>query len=310
MLARVLPLLLLLGSTAAAQSVAMVDPRPSLAWRAPAACPDGASLQARIERRLERSLDDAVAGIEVDVVQNADRYVARIDLRAITVANDVRTLTSTHCDELADAVAVIVARVASEAIAKKRVATTEDVHDKIIVEPDPPPKTRLWSIGMRASGVSGIGVIPKVGVAAEMAIVVRRDELLAELVGTRWIDSYAQLHDGAPAVVNVFLDTAAGRVGWRPQHLPLRAWATVEFGLMGGNSVRLPSEQFDSGRWIAAGAGFGVAWQMNKWLRLVGTNETMLAIDRVRFATGAGLVVYAPSPMSFRASAGLEVGWQ
>jgi hypothetical protein len=49
---------------------------------------------------------------------------------------------------------------------------------------------------------------------------------------------------------------------------------------------------------------------MNKWLRLVGTNETMVAIDRVRFTMGNGLVVYAPSPMSFRASAGLEVGWQ
>jgi hypothetical protein len=49
---------------------------------------------------------------------------------------------------------------------------------------------------------------------------------------------------------------------------------------------------------------------MNKWLRLVGTNETMVAIDRVRFTTGSGLVVYAPSPMSFRASAGIEVGWQ
>ena len=40
------------------------------------------------------------------------------------------------------------------------------------------------------------------------------------------------------------------------------------------------------------------------------SNETMLAIDRVRFTLGDGIVVYAPSPMSFRASVGLEVGWQ
>lgn len=305
-------IVVLLGfaSAAAAQSVAMVDPKPGLAWRAPAGCPDAASLRARIEQRLERSLDDVVLGIEVDVALASGRYTARIDLRSITVANDVRTLTSVRCEELADAVAVIVTRVASEAIARKRTAVAEDLHDQIIVEEPTPPKRRLWSIGSRVSAVSGIGVIPQVGVAAEVAIVVRRDNLLAEVAGTRWLDSYSQFHDGAPAVVNVLLDTAAGRFGWRPSHLPLRAWTAVEFGLMAGSSVKLPTEQLEPGRWIAAGVGFGVAWQMNKWLRLVGTNETMVAIDRVRFTTGNGLVVYAPSPMSFRASAGIEIGWQ
>jgi len=297
---------------AAAQSVAMVDPKPSLQWRAPAGCPDAASLRARVERRLELSLDDVVIGIEIDVALKAGRYVARVDLRAMTVANDVRTLTSSHCDELADAVAVIVTRVASDAIARRRTAVRheEDVHERIVVHPPARPTPRLWSVGGRIGAVSGIGVIPKVGLAAELAITVRRDELLAEVAGTRWLDSYAQFHDGAPAVVNVMLDTAAARVGWRPAHLPLRAWAAMEFGMMDGSSTEVPGEQFDSGRWIAAGAGFGVAWQMTKWLRLVGSNETMLAIDRMRFRTGDGLVVYAPSPMSFRASAGIEVGWQ
>lgn len=299
------------AAQAVSPSVAMVDAKPGLAWRAPASCPDAASLRARVEQRLERSLDDVVLGIEVDVALTAGRYVARVDLRAMTVANDVRTLTSKRCSELADAVAVIVTRVASDAIARKRTAVEEDVRDSIIVEPLVlPEKPRLWTIGARFSGVSGIGVIPKVGLAAELAVIVRRDELLAEIAGTRWLDSTAQFHDGAPAVVSVILDTAAARVGWRPPHLPLRAWAAVEYGMMAGNSVKLPTEQLESGRWIAAGAGFGVAWQMTKWLRLVGSNETMIAVDRVRFTMGDGLVVYAPSPMSFRASAGIEVGWQ
>ena len=299
------------AESAPGASVAMADTKAGLAWHAPDGCPDAAGLRARVEQRLERSLDDVVIGIEVDVVLNADRYVARIDLRAMTVANDVRTLTSTHCDELADAVAVIVTRVASEAIARKRVATREDLRKQFIPDTTPAkPMPHLWSIGGRFSAVSGIGVIPKVGLAAEVAIVARRGELLAEVAGTRWLDSFAQLHDGAPAAVDVMLDTAAARFGWRPANLPLRAWTAVELGMMDGNSTKLPGEQFDSGRWIAAGAGFGVAWQMTKWLRLVGSNETMLAIDRMRFRTGSGMIVYAPSPMSFRASAGIEVGWQ
>jgi hypothetical protein len=289
----------------------MVDPKPSLAWRAPEGCPDAEDLRARIEKRLERSLDDVVLGIEVDVALTAGSYVARVDLRAMTVANDVRTLRSKRCGELADAVAVIVSRVASEAIARKRVAAREDLQKQYVVEPPPAPaKLRLWSVGARLSAVSGIGIIPKVGGAAELAIVVRRADFLAEVAGTRWLDSFAQFHDGAPAVVDVLLDTASARAGWRPRHLPLRAWATVEMGMMDGVTNELPAEQFDSGRWIAAGVGFGVAWQMNKWLRLVGTNETMLAIDRMRFKTGDGMIVYAPSPMSFRAAVGFEVGWQ
>jgi hypothetical protein len=289
----------------------MADAKPGLAWHAPDGCPDAASLRARVEQRLERSLDDVVLAVEVDVALTADRYVARIDLRAMTVANDVRTLSSPRCAELADAVAVIVTRVASESIAKTRVATREDLRKQFIVDITPKASpSRLWAIGGRFSAVSGIGVIPKVGLAAEVAITARRGNVLAEVAGTRWLDSFAQLHDGAPAVVNVMLDTAAARLGWRPGNLPLRAWSTVELGMMDGSSTKLPGEQFDSGRWIAAGFGFGVAWQMNKWLRLVGSNESMLAIDRMRFRTGNGMIVYAPSPMSFRASVGLEVGWQ
>jgi hypothetical protein len=308
----VLALILTAASApAAAQSIAMVDEEAGLAWRAPAGCPDADSVRTRIEQRLERSLDDVALAIEVDVALTAGLYVARIDLRAMTVANDVRTLRSKRCTELADAVAVIVTRVASEAFARKQVAAREDLQKQFIVEPSAPPdKPRLWSVGARLSAVSGIGIIPKVGGAAELAVVVRRADFLAELAGTRWLDSFAQLHDGAPAVIDVLLDTAAARAGWRPRHLPLRVWGAVEMGMMDGVSTEVPGEQFDSGRWIAAGVGFGVAWQMNKWLRLVGTNETMLAIDRMRFKTGSGMIVYAPSPMSFRAAVGLEIGWQ
>jgi hypothetical protein len=49
---------------------------------------------------------------------------------------------------------------------------------------------------------------------------------------------------------------------------------------------------------------------MAPWIRLLGATETMLALERVRFSTGDGIVVYAPSPMSFRTICGLEIGWQ
>ena len=79
---------------------------------------------------------------------------------------------------------------------------------------------------------------------------------------------------------------------------------------MHGDGVDLPNPQISDGRWIAAGSGFGVAWQMKPWIRLFGGTEIMVAVERVRFTGGDGMVVYAPSPMSVRTTCGLEVGWQ
>lgn len=303
-------------------AAAIPTPPSTLAWRVPAGCPDSTSLRTRIEARLERSLDDAPVGIEIDVTYAGGRYIARIDLRAVTVANDMRTLKSKNCSELADAVAVVIARAASDAIARREVAARDDGDEppprrsvvaataQFIPDPDPPtsPPSR-WAIGARISGVSGIGVIPKVGLGGELAITMRHDSTLAEIAGTRWVTSAAQFHDGAPAKVDVDLDVAAFRLGWRPTDVPLRAWLAVEGGSMRGNNIVLPTQQLESGRWLAAGAGFGIAWQMNRYCRLVGATETMLAIERVRFSLGDGMIVYAPSPMSVRTILGLEVGF-
>ncbi len=106
---RALVVLFALGSGA---GVASASP---LVWTAPSGCPDAADVRTRIERRLGASIDQTVHGIEITVVRARGAFVATVDARALTVANDVRTLRSARCDELADAVAVIVARLASEA---------------------------------------------------------------------------------------------------------------------------------------------------------------------------------------------------
>ena len=293
-----------------------------LAWQAPASCPDAASLHARIEHRLGVALDDIlVEGIDVSVARASGRFVARVDLRALTVANDVRTLTSTRYNELTDAVAVIVARVARERAASppvvakpKVVAAAEPDAPQItraVVTEKPPTTYRRWALGMRVSGVSGIGIVPEVGLGAELALTLRHDSLSGEVAETKWLTSGADAHIGGPARVDVGLQVTAVRVGWRPPHLPLRAFAAAEVGTMDGIGVNTGiTPENNNTRWFAAGAGFGVAWQMNSWLRLVGTTEVLLAVERVKFALGNGMIVYAPSPMSARASCGIEIGWQ
>lgn len=278
-----------------------------LAWQAPATCPDASALRARVEQRLGHPLDDdAAAPVSIDIEELGSRYVAAVDLGD----DDVRTLTSARCEDLADAVAVIVARAAGEhRAAPRRVAARDDeeitLHTTLAA-----PHVRVWSVSARLSGVSGVGIIPEVGLGGELAVAVRRRSAMAEVAGTRWAVSKAQLHGGGPAHVDVGLDVMAMRLGWRSERLPLRGWASVEVGTMYGNGVALANASLGEGRWFAAGAGFGVAWPMTRWARLVGTTEIMTAIERVRFALGDGSVVYAPAPMSARATCGIEVGWQ
>lgn len=306
------------GRPAAAQPAEL-----GLAWEAPPSCPDRASMRARIEQRLGRSLDDVALGIDVDVKPQGGRYVARIDLGAVTVANDVRVLTSARCDELADAVAVIVARVAREVADARQIASARRVverrvalHDAGADEPvasahaafaAPPP--RRWSVGARLSAVSGIGVLPEVGLGAEISGYVRHDAAMFELGETKWLGTTERSRYGEPAQIDVGFQVTAARFGWRPEGLPLRAWADVEVGNMNGNGASLATAQLGSGRWVAAGSGFGVGWQMTKWIRLVGTTEIDIAFERVAFKLDDGLVIYQPAPASARTSVGLEVGW-
>lgn len=312
----------LVGTTSSADA--------SIDWTAPVGCPDAKGLRARVERRLDQSLDDISVDVDIKVARTRGQFVATVDLGALTVANDVRTLTSPRCSELADAVAVIIARVANDVLATRRALAQHAASFVIqptvaVVAPDEPDtaqvdqstpvatpgerRYRPWSLGARVSGVSGIGIIPKVGLGAELAVTLRAGRHLAELGAARWVTSVAQFHDGAPSKVDVDLDVTVARYGWRPPELPLRAWVSVEVGQMTGGGYNLPGTGVDSGRWIAAGTGFGIAWQMTPWARLFGGTEAMVAVERVRFKID-GMDVYAPAPMSFRTTCGLEVGWQ
>jgi hypothetical protein len=307
---------LVAGSIAVALGTGRASAQPGelgLAWEAPASCPDRDGMRTRIEQRLGRSLDDFALGIEVDVKARGRRYVATIDLGAVTVANDVRTLTSARCDELADAVAVVVARVAREAAAARRVSprvSTHDLETEVAAPAPAPVRVRRWTIGARLSAVSGIGVVPEVGLGTEIAGYVRHDTTMFELGGTKWLSSSERARYGGPAQIDVGFQVTAARVGWRPENTPLRAWVGVEVGSMNGTGSSVATAQNGAGRWVAAGSGFGVGWQMTRWIRLVGMTEFDIAFERVRFQLQDGVVIYEPNPASARASVGLEVGWQ
>jgi hypothetical protein len=296
-------------------AAAHAEPRSdaALVWQAPADCPDAREVRVRIERRLGMPIERAVHGIEVaiepeagDLGGAARRFVARIDLRGLTVANEVRVLTSARCDELTDAVAVVIARLAAE----RRQPPAEDRAVRLAVQPPVTVAPREWGGGVRTLGLSGVGAQPRVGLGGELAGYVRHESVVAEVALARWLPSSRFLHPGAPGRVDIRLDVTALRLGWGPEALPLRGWIAGELGSVEAQGVGLNDDHVGAARWVGVGAGVGVAWPMAPLVRLVGVVEAVVPVQRPRFMLVDGTEVYRPEPATARCGLGLEVGWR
>jgi hypothetical protein len=275
-------------------------------WSAPASCPDGEDVRARIERRLGAPLE--IHGVEVAITRSGTAFVANVDTRGVTVANQVRTLTSARCDELADAVAVVVARLASEWRRVDRVAVAPSVSVRIPVAVEAPVAPRDFGIGVHLMALSGIGTVPRVGVGGELSVFVRRKDYFAEVGFARWAQQSAYLVDGAPGRVEVGLDVLTTRIGWSPTGMPLRAWIGSELGEMRGQGAALVNEMQGTAPWFAVTGGFGVGWPMARYARLVGTFEIAVPTSRVHFALAQSGDIYSSSPAAARCALGLELG--
>lgn len=285
---------------------AHAEPAAAMAWHAPPSCPTAAEVRARIERRLGAPIDRAMHGIEVEVAQAGEAgFVARIDLRSVTMANEVRVLTSARCDELTDAVAVVIARVAAEARAPEVEPRGERERP---IPATRPSETHDWGGGVRALGLSGIGALPGVGVAGELAGYARHRSLSAEVAATRWLRGADMPAAHGASAMSVGLDVIALRIGWRPEDAPLRGWLTGELGSVAGDGAPAGS-QAGGGRWAGLGGGFGVAWPMTRTARLVGVIEAVVPLERTQFLRQGGIELYRPDVVSVRSGLGLEIGW-
>jgi hypothetical protein len=298
-------LCLAVAGTAATAAHAQPASEAGLTWHAPTACPGADEVRARIERRLGAPLDQLVHGVEVAITvdDGERRFVARIDLRAVTVANEVRTLTSARCDELTDAVAVVIARIAAERrqLPAARAERTAEVLAPAAESP------RLWGAGFRALGMSGVGATPGIGVAGEVAVFARRGSTFVELALARWMRSPRYLYMGSSGRIDIGLGVTIARVGWGPENMPLRGWLSAELGSLEGQGATFQS---DVARWVGVGGGFGVAWPMTPRTRLVGVVEAVVPLQRGRFMLTYGHEVYRPDIASARCGFGLEVGWR
>ncbi len=295
----------------------------ALIWQAPAGCPGAGDVRARIERRLGAPIA-GVRGVAVEVVDRgeggAPRFVARIDLRGrrgdAASADEVRVLSSARCDELADAVAVVVARLAAELRSPDGsppggpLSTGAPLAELRLARPggepgQPPP----WGADLRVLGISGIGAQPGVSLGGELAGTLRMRSAIVELAGMRWLSSSRESRPYAPGQIDVDLRLAALRIGWGSARLPLRAWLSGELGTLHGGEAGSVDPRMGTARWVAAGSGFAVAWPMGPRARLIGTIEAVVPVQRARIVLQDGSEIYRSAAAAVRSGLGLEIGW-
>ncbi len=265
-------------------------------WAAPEQCPSSADVDARVERRV--GSDREVAPIDVTVHADDAGYTAEL--------GDARTLSSTSCNELADAVALIVARMVLEEPTTPAPAESP----RVVARTTDPPVTRAsaatWRFGARISAASGLGAQPGLGVGAELAVPIAWRDWFIEPAGALWKRSSADALGGA---VTVALRTATLRIGTRLPQLPIRAWLAGDLGELRGEGEQFTDARSGAGGWFALGVGASFAWRFDDRYALVIGGEALAAIVRPMFELATGDVVYRPSAVASRLALGVEASW-
>jgi hypothetical protein len=281
-----------IGSTATAA--------PHVSWEAPAGCPDSNALLAAIAQRLDVPLELAEIGAEITIEATPDGFVAHVQ----SDLAKTRELASTSCSELTDAVAVILARSAIYAVADPSEPEPEpEPSAAVVVTPAPSPS---WNLGARVSALAGIGNLPNLGVAGELAVIGIRGPLAIELAGSHWLSGSTNV--AADASVNIGVDALALRVGWRGDHV--RAWLDGEIGRVHAEGVGLTDAMRGAERWTAIGGGVGYALPLAPHILAVAAGEVELATNGVSITLSDGNMVYETPVIAIRGRLGLEVTWR
>jgi len=285
------------GVAAARVAHAGVD----LAWHAPAGCPDEAAVRTQIVENLDAPADQIDLAAAVDVVATSEGFVAQV-----TAGDETRELTGTSCSELADAIAVIVARGGGEPRAPLAPPAARP-EPRVVAEPPPaPPHNVEWNGGLRVAMLAGNGFSPDTGVGGELGAWASYRAFAAELAAERWRATTADVAMGTG--VEVGLTALAARVGWAPvRHV--RTWVVGELGSQRGMGIGFFGATGGSGRWVAAGAGGGVHWPIAPHVAAVGSAELEVAFERPRFSIGADATVYEAPRLAERLRFGLELSW-
>lgn len=276
-------------------------------WQAPETCPEDAVVDERVASRLGSDAR-ADAPIEVTVHRESTGFVADIA--------GSRTLTSASCSELADAVALVVARLVLDQPPPAPAPVPAPTPAPTPAPPPPPPAVVHVSVvpastehepfaAVRLSEVSGVGAQPGLSLGGELTVHVRTHGLFVELGGALWSGTATS---GAMGGMVASLREGVLRTGWLAPH-HMRVWLAGELGSLRGEGMMVVGARVGSAAWAGLGAGGAVSVPLAHHVSLVGALEVVAALTRPKFGLEDGEMVYQPEAVAARLSVGLEIDW-
>lgn len=325
----------LLAATGSAEAEAPTS--ATLRWVAPAGCPDEGAVRARVDARLAKPLGTGDS-IDATVTVRRDRKLLRAHVVVWTAgpADADRELVAGRCDELADAVAVVLARAVAEA--RALIVTAEAAELLAITVPPPPdpierarpleprPELELEDDrpivrrrlrepagrdgGVRPAFVSGAGLGPHVGFGVEVGVWFVWDSFAGEVVATRWIERLASLPASQRFGAAIGIDAVAGRACWNPARYGPRVCLLGETGTMSGRGVGLFEPRVGDATYTAAGLGVSLRTRLRDHVALVAGFDMLSTVVRPRFVLDRGTVLHQPDPIAGRVGLGFELGWR
>ncbi len=307
-------------------------------WQAPAGCPDAAAVRARLDARLARPLGEGDA-IDATVTVVRGRGSFRAHVAVWTPAADVdRELFAPRCAELADAVAVVLARAVAEAralapAAAPRCDPLSPFDDCPAVRAERPfdsprcgslevdgdcdhepvgrhPAAARRDGGVRPALVSGAGIGPHVGYGLELGVWFVWGAGAVEIAGTRWLERLAELPPSRRLGAAIGLDAIAARVCWNPDRFGPRVCALGELGTMTGRGIGLFDARVGEAIYSAAGVGVSLRAPLRPHVALVAGFDMLRVVDRPRFVLDRGTLLHQPDALAGRVALGLELGWR
>jgi hypothetical protein len=312
----------LLAATLLAQ---LADPQVEVEWQAPEQCPDQAWFTARIERFLDRPINEAVVepvSAKASVTEDAGRFRASLTLRS-GEREQIRELEDHSCDVLAAATAFIVAvTIDPDVVFVAQDPTAEqDAEPEPVPEPDPAtpepepepalpdPDARRFPLrgAVRVHGNGAVGLLPgfSPGLGAAAALLVGRARV--EVSGAWHFERQLDLGQSRSAEFRLWALGARGC--WAPgvSKFEFPLCAGVHAGSMRGRSEGIAETATQSSPWLAARVGPGFVYLPSRYAGLYLGGEALFPLIRPQFSIENVGEVYTPPAVAGLFQFGLEV---
>jgi hypothetical protein len=308
------------------------QPRLSLRWNAPDACPDDATLVRRVEEELAQPLAEArqqSLSISAHVAgDSSGGFAAKLRFSGPNGVEE-RFLEHPDCAKLADAVALVMAlaidpervKARQDAMAPAPFATGPSAAPSPVLPPSAPPPIpaprpanetnpstaahstrRAWVVELAVLGFAGAGALPSVGPGLGIGASARAQHVELGLVGRYWFSSVQPV----PGVEDADVRVTLASFGLRGCAVPwLVTWQLsgclgAELGdLWGAGEGAVEQPRTRHALLPSLSAGLALRYGRQRLVPFIGA-EGSLALARPSFGVG----VNGRDHEAFRADAG------